>query len=111
MHYVMRVGWNKHAEKAGYGELGMNPLKFIYWWERRLCRKIRYVKSQRPTATREEIAYHMLDRWGLLVLPWYPDIVRASLCKLQDHGIAIRVGAASTDIEGVHTGHACALLR
>ena len=81
----MRRDCNKWAEKAGYGEPDMNALKFMYWWARSLCRKIQHVKNQRPTATREEITYHLLDRWGfsssflvfvsLVQFPMFADLV------------------------------------
>ncbi|KAL2193975.1 hypothetical protein P885DRAFT_43990, partial [Corynascus similis CBS 632.67] len=71
---TMRRYCNRHAEAAGYGEQKMTPLNVIYWWAHHLCKKIQAVKQQRP------------------VVPWSGNILRASLCKYQDHNIAMRFG-------------------
>jgi hypothetical protein len=65
----MRISCNKHAEAAGLGEQEMDPLRFIYWWCHHLCKKIQRVKRERPSALPEEIAFYLLDRWGLPIVP------------------------------------------
>lgn len=91
----MRIGCNKHAEAAGYGEEQMDPLRLIYWWAHHLCMNVQAVKIQRPTASLEEVTFFCtLDRWGLPVVPWTRNPLKASLCKKQDHGIAMRFGLA-----------------
>ena len=92
MLHRMRSNCNRHAEAAGLGESQMDPLKLVYWWAHHLCQKIQRVKEQRPVATAEEVAFHTLDRWGFPVVPWTGNILKASLCKLQDHGIPMRFG-------------------
>jgi uncharacterized Zn-finger protein len=88
----LRKQCNKHAEEAGFGEQEMDPLRLIYWWCHHLCKKIQRVKSERPSGTPEEIAFYLLDRWGLPVVPWTTNVLKASLCRKQDHGIAMRFG-------------------
>ncbi|KAH6854726.1 hypothetical protein B0I37DRAFT_350008 [Chaetomium sp. MPI-CAGE-AT-0009] len=99
MLHRMRTKCNKHAEKAGYGEPKLDPLRLIVWWWHHLCGKIQQVKAERPTATQEEIAFGIVDRWGLPVLPWVQNPLRASLCKTQDHSIAMVSGLAWPDGE------------
>ncbi|KAH6850199.1 hypothetical protein B0I37DRAFT_428192 [Chaetomium sp. MPI-CAGE-AT-0009] len=92
MLHQMREACNRHAERAGFGEQEMDPLRLIYWWCHHLCKKIQRVKSERPSGTQEEIAFYLLDRWGLPIVPWVGNILKASLCKDQDHGVAMRFG-------------------
>jgi hypothetical protein len=35
---------------------------------------------------------HIFDRWGLPIVPWTSHILKASLCKKDDHGIAMLFG-------------------
>ncbi|KAF5260501.1 hypothetical protein FOXYS1_8834 [Fusarium oxysporum] len=93
---VMRLNCNRHAEQAGYGEKHVNAAKLIYWMGSFLFEKIKTLKVKRPDASREEIALMMLDRWGLPLVPWRSSIFRVSLCKKQDHGIAMVFGIADT---------------
>jgi uncharacterized C2H2 Zn-finger protein len=96
---IMKRSCNRHAEKAGYGEPKLDALRLIVWWCHVLCRKIQKVKAERPTATREEIAFSIVDRWGLPIVPWVHNPLRASLCKKQDHSIAMVSGLAWPDDE------------
>ncbi|KAK4039342.1 hypothetical protein C8A01DRAFT_16667, partial [Parachaetomium inaequale] len=89
----MRSGCNRHAEKAGYGEPEMNALRLIYWWAHHLCRQIRDLKRERPDTPREEIAFDITDRFGLLIVPWAANRFKASLCKIV-HGVAMKFGLA-----------------
>jgi hypothetical protein len=62
------------AEKAGYGERHVHVTKLICW----MSIPLRW-DSQQPTASREEIAFSMLGRWGLPLIPWIQHIFRESL--------------------------------
>ncbi|KLO84686.1 Uncharacterized protein LW93_4965 [Fusarium fujikuroi] len=88
----MREACNKHAEKAGYGEKHVDAVKLIYWMGTFLCDQITALKVQMPESSQEEIALAILDRWGLPRVPWKFHIMRSSLCKKQDHGIAMIFG-------------------
>ncbi|SPQ20051.1 b226b31c-ec1d-4b71-8ca7-9485d6eda6f1 [Thermothielavioides terrestris] len=88
----MRRHCNKHAQAEGYGEHEMDPLRLIYWWGHHLCQKVQKLKGQQPPLTREEIAYSIGDQWGFAVLPWAGNILKASLCRARDHGVAMRFG-------------------
>ncbi|KAL5602436.1 hypothetical protein FOBRF1_009969 [Fusarium oxysporum] len=88
----MRSSCNKHAEKAGYAEKHAQTVNVIYWIGAFLCDKIRTLKAKMPHATKEEIAFSILDRWGLPIVPWTPHMFRVSLCKKDDHGIAMLFG-------------------
>ncbi|KAM0218237.1 hypothetical protein ACHAQI_001424 [Fusarium lateritium] len=90
----MRIDCNRHAEKAGYGEKHVDGTKFIYWMGAYLCNMVKNLKAEKPMASRYEIAFSMLDRWGLPLVPWQSHILRMSLCKKQDHGIAMVFGIA-----------------
>ncbi|KAF4994612.1 hypothetical protein FGRMN_5681 [Fusarium graminum] len=90
----MRLDCNRHAEKAGYGEKHVDGTKFIYWMGAYLCNMVKNLKAEKPMASRCEIAFSMLDRWGLPIVPWGSHILRWSLCKKQDHGIAMVFGIA-----------------
>ncbi|WKT48784.1 Zinc finger C2H2-type [Fusarium oxysporum f. sp. vasinfectum] len=96
MLFNMRRSCNRHAEQAGHGEKHMNDIRLVYWMAMDLCRQIKGIKISRPTATREEIAFSILDRWGLPRVPWKLHMFKASLCKKQDHGIAMVFGV--TDV-------------
>lgn len=95
----MRSMCNKHAEAAGYGEKEVDAVRFIYWWCHHLCGQIQRIKVERPTAILEEIAFQILDRWGFPVVPWTSNRLKASLCKKQDHGIAMLFGYNRPDNE------------
>ncbi|KAM0549398.1 hypothetical protein ACHAO7_006290, partial [Fusarium culmorum] len=88
---TMRTWCNKHAEKAGYGEAHVDEVRLIYWMGHWVCDQINTLKAQ--LSDREEIAFSlMVDRWGLPIVPWVSHILRVSLCKKQDHGIAMVFG-------------------
>ncbi|KAK4243037.1 hypothetical protein C7999DRAFT_45057 [Corynascus novoguineensis] len=82
MLVTMQTACNRHAEAAGLGENQMNPLRLIYWWTHHLCQKIQGIKRERPG----------LPTWGIPVVPWSGNVFKASLCKNQDHGIAMIFG-------------------
>ncbi|EXK27839.1 hypothetical protein FOXG_08800 [Fusarium oxysporum f. sp. lycopersici 4287] len=88
----MRGACNRHAEQAGYGEKHVDAAKLIYWMGTFLCDQITALKAKMPEASQEEIALMMLDRWGLPRVPWTSHIMRSSLCRKQDHGIAMVFG-------------------
>ncbi|KAH6623225.1 hypothetical protein F5144DRAFT_615065 [Chaetomium tenue] len=81
------------------GEAKMDTLRLIVWWGHHLCRKIQRLKQEQPQASLEKIAFNILDRWGLPVIPWSGNPLSASLCKLQDHGIAMKFGLVWPDNE------------
>ncbi|KAK6711749.1 hypothetical protein SNK05_006181 [Fusarium graminearum] len=93
----MRWNCNKHAERAGLGEPEVDPIIYIYWECHHICDTIRKVKIERPQANNDEIAFHILDRWGLPMVPWLCHTFRASLCKKQCHGIAMKFGIVKFD--------------
>ena len=95
----MRNECNKHAEKVGFGEPEMDATRLLYWMAHHTCSKIQILKAQRPFASLEEIAWHMLDRWGLPLVPWIHHAFKMSLCKFQDHGIAMRFGLVQPEGE------------
>ncbi|EWZ42618.1 hypothetical protein FOZG_07486 [Fusarium oxysporum Fo47] len=87
----MRKECNKHAEKAGHGEAHVDAVRLIYWMGTWVCDQISRLKAEE--SDKEEIAFSlMLDRWGLPIVPWVSHILRVSLCKKQDHGIAMVFG-------------------
>ncbi|KAF4415889.1 hypothetical protein FACUT_13022 [Fusarium acutatum] len=90
----MRRYCNRHAQKAGYGEKNADKIKVLYWIGAFLCDKIKTLKANMPDATQEEIAFSILDRWGLPIVPWISHTFRLSLCKKDDHGIAMLFGFA-----------------
>ncbi|RGP58639.1 krueppel like ous 1 [Fusarium longipes] len=89
---------NRHAEKAGYGEKGADGTVCLYWMVHLFCDKVRGLKLQRPAATTEEIRFHILDRWNFPMVPWKSNLLKASLCKGPDHGIAMRFGLVDEEI-------------
>lgn len=93
----MRGHCNRHAEHAGLGEPEVDPIIYTYWVCHHLCDTIRKVKIERPQASNDEIAFHILDRWGLPMVPWQCHAFRASLCKKQCHGIAMKFGIVKFD--------------
>lgn len=88
----MRTQCNRHAEKAGLGEPGVDSRVVICWLAAFFSDKIRTTKALRPWASQEDIAFHLLDRWGLPLVPWKNHLFKASLCKGPDHGIAMMFG-------------------
>ncbi|XEU95364.1 hypothetical protein FSHL1_000648 [Fusarium sambucinum] len=93
MLYTMRTSCNKHAQEAGYGESHVDEVRFIYWMGTWVCDQINRLKAQ--LSDNEEIAFSLMcDRWGLPIVPWISHILRVSLCKKQDHGIAMVFGIA-----------------
>ncbi|KAH8911519.1 hypothetical protein BR93DRAFT_990466, partial [Coniochaeta sp. PMI_546] len=89
----MRTQCNKLAEEAGCGEKVVTDVYLAYWMAHWICQKIQTVKKQRPDASQDEIAFRLGDRWG----SWMHHIWCASLCKLQDHGIAMFLGVVVED--------------
>ncbi|KAI5458787.1 hypothetical protein BGZ63DRAFT_407169 [Mariannaea sp. PMI_226] len=89
---TMRKKCNKHAEAAGLGDKGMNEIRLVYWMVAHFSSQIQTIKKDMPTATREEIRFQILDRWGLPIVPWVQNVLCASLCKGPDHGIAMQFG-------------------
>ncbi|CAG7563680.1 unnamed protein product [Fusarium equiseti] len=94
----MKQMCNKHAEKAGHGEKGFDGATCLYWMMHFFCDKVRGLKLQKPTATREEIRSHILDRWNLPIVPWKRSPFKASLCKGPDHGIGIKFGMVDSEV-------------
>ncbi|KAI9167611.1 Zinc finger protein [Paramyrothecium foliicola] len=87
----MQKECNKHAQAAGHGE-EMDATRVIYWMTGHFARKIRSLQLEFPSASREEIRFRNLDRWGLPIVPWVNNMLHASLCKGPDHGIAMKFG-------------------
>lgn len=58
-----------------------------------ICEQIRQLKSKLPpTATQEEVAYSVLDDYGLPSTPFEVSVFAASIGKRWDHGIAMESG-------------------
>ncbi|KAM5349633.1 hypothetical protein ACJ41O_006138 [Fusarium nematophilum] len=92
---TLKTGCNKHAEAAGHGEKGLNATTMAFFLAHFFCDKVKALKVSRPDATKEEILFHILDRWGLPIVPWKVHPFKASVCKKDDHGIAMKVGLTS----------------
>jgi hypothetical protein len=70
----------------------------IYWWAHELCRKIKTVQAKLSSdASPKEVAYNLVDRWGLPTMPWVGNLLKASLCKGPDHGIAMLFGITCSE--------------
>ncbi|KAF5004151.1 hypothetical protein FDECE_9365 [Fusarium decemcellulare] len=82
-------------ENAGLGESHVTATHLVYWMCAHLCDQVRVLKGSRPDASREEIAFSILDRWGLPCVPWKYHTFKASLCKKKGHRIAIMLGIAN----------------
>lgn len=90
--YGMQTQCNKHAEKANLGEKELNARTCVCFMAAFFSAKIVTIKHQRPDATREEVLFYNLDRLDMLLVPWTNHPGVASLCKNQDHGIAMLMG-------------------
>lgn len=76
---------NRNAQKAGLGEEGMDNVLLVYWMTHWICDKIKAIKDSNEEAkTVEDIAWRLLDRWGLPIVPWEVHTFGASFCKKQD---------------------------
>ncbi|KAM0483113.1 hypothetical protein ACHAPX_002558 [Trichoderma viride] len=72
----------------------------VYWLAAYLSAQIVKYKGSNPTAGETEILWNsMLDRWGLPMVPWVRHVLRMSLCKGPDHGIAMLLGFLLTNGE------------
>jgi DNA-directed RNA polymerase subunit RPC12/RpoP len=86
---------NQHAVKAGLAEkLDMQIL--MYWMAHYFCSLIQGLKKDRPAASREDILWNILDRWGFPIVPWAVHALKASLCRLE-HGLAMLLGIKPTN--------------
>jgi hypothetical protein len=93
---TMRQQCNKHAENAGLGD-PLTPIQLLYWWATFLCDKVQSLKTKLPLASMEEIQFSIVDRWGLPILPWVGNPLKASLCRGPDHGIAMKFGLTNSN--------------
>ncbi|KAM5359152.1 hypothetical protein ACJZ2D_014691 [Fusarium nematophilum] len=91
---TLKTACNKYAEAAGYGEKGLNATTMAYFLAR-FCDKVKALKVSRSDATKEEILFHILDRWSLPMVPWKLYPFKASACKKDDHSIAMKAGLTS----------------
>ncbi|KAJ4253342.1 hypothetical protein NW762_010497 [Fusarium torreyae] len=89
---------NRPGEDAGHGE-NLEPLHLIYWMAERLCGQIAAIKSQLLNVSKEEVAFSILDRWGMPIVPWTKHTFKASLCHGPDHGIAMKLGVEAIAIK------------
>ncbi|KAL6837143.1 hypothetical protein V8C40DRAFT_260171 [Trichoderma camerunense] len=91
---------NKAAVKANVHEPALDLLILIYWMVYHFCRRIQQLKQDMPNASQDQILFKcMVDRWGFPIVPWVGHAFKASLCKLQDHGIAMKCGLLTADGE------------
>lgn len=86
----MRNDCNRHGEAAGHGDSDMDADKFIHWCAHHFSRLIKGLKES--GIPNYAIPFHMLDRWGLPLVPWTYHPCVASLCRRDDHGIAMKFG-------------------
>lgn len=93
----MATHCNSATEAAGIGNNEITPTQFLCWSAAHFSRQICTIKSRMPNASQEVILTQILDRWGLPMIPWTHHQFSASLCKLQDHGIAIKFGFTNGD--------------
>jgi hypothetical protein len=94
--HVMRKVCNKNGERHGFGEEA-DGLRVMYWMAAHFSKLIQGLKQRYAGATRREIAFRILDRWGLPLVPWARHAFVASLCKKQDHGIAMLFGLTNSE--------------
>lgn len=94
----LRTACNLPAQKAGFGEPWVTEKHMVCWMVAVLSNEIRVLKATFQGASREFIAFHILDRWALPRVPWIAHPFKLSLCKKQDHGIAMRFGIANVPI-------------
>lgn len=92
----LRKECNRHAEKAGLGEPGLNQATCIYWMAAYLSREIRDLKATKPNASEEEILWLMVDEFGLPRLPWGKHAFSSSFGK-EVHGTSMRTGIEQTE--------------
>ncbi|CAH0024782.1 unnamed protein product [Clonostachys rhizophaga] len=76
----------------GLSETHVDAMMFIYWIAAIFIQMILEGKANRPTATREEIAFGILDAWDCFIVPWMGNIFRASVCKAKEHGLTMVTG-------------------
>lgn len=88
----MRTVCNKPAEDAGLGEKIVDEKIFVYWMVSHFCALIAELITSMPSASRSDILEANLDRWDCPIVPWVGNILCASICKKQDHGIAMLFG-------------------
>ncbi|KAK3343053.1 hypothetical protein B0H65DRAFT_427902, partial [Neurospora tetraspora] len=74
---------NRYGEKAKLSETDMDRYCVVYWMTHWICDKIRAIKDSNETGG------------GLPIVPWQRHIFGASLCKKNDHGIAMLFGLVS----------------
>ena len=87
----MQTFCNRHAQAANLGE-NLSAQRFVYWMAAHFSSQVQSLKKDMPTASREDIRFRILDRWGLPIVPWVANVLGASLCKGPDHGIAMKLG-------------------
>ena len=88
---------NRHAEALGLGERQRNPISVIFWLCHFICNEIKQVKASKPDASLEEIAFSLVDRYGLPRTPWISHLLKLAFAKLPLHGIAMLFGFLDTD--------------
>ncbi|KAL7930738.1 hypothetical protein V8C35DRAFT_312099 [Trichoderma chlorosporum] len=97
---ILRGRCNNHAEKAGLSEPGLNEVTLLYWMAAHFSMCVKKTKIRLPDASKEVILFHYsLDRWSLPIIPWACHAFKASICKDQDHGIAMKLGLVPTNGE------------
>ncbi|KFH44773.1 hypothetical protein ACRE_044230 [Hapsidospora chrysogenum ATCC 11550] len=92
----MKRACNKRGEDHGFGETA-DGIRFMYWMAAHFSNLIQGLKESYTGATQREIAFRILDRWGLPLVPWVRNAFVASLCKKQDHGIAMLFGFTNSE--------------
>ncbi|KAK7211012.1 hypothetical protein V2G26_018190 [Clonostachys chloroleuca] len=87
-----QTSYRTHAKTYDLLETHVDETMFIYWIAAIFIQMILDGKATRPAATREEIAFGILDTWDCFIVLWMGNIFRASVCKAKEHGITMVTG-------------------
>lgn len=87
---TLRDYCNKSAEDAGHGEKELGSMTFLWWITAYFATKIVALKQKFPAEV--VLERYTYDRWDIPIVPWSFHPFRASVCKDQDHGIAMKFG-------------------
>jgi len=86
----MRDKCNRHFETE-HGEKDLNAVRLTYWMVHHVCRQLADIRYF-FTDPEELCFYLLLDRWSLPIIPCTNHQFGFSLCRKQDHGMAMKTG-------------------
>lgn len=76
-----------------HGEKDLKTVRLLYWMAHHVCRELQRIQHRFAHADQEEIRFYLLlDPWGLPIVPYRNHIFAFSLCRRDDHGIAMKTG-------------------